>query len=553
MGAFVELARNLGLARIAFIGAVAFGLLALFIFLMTRVQTPDWALLYGDLDTGESDAIVAELAGQETPFQIRASGAEIYVPREQVGGLRLQLAELGVGGRIIQGYELFDRDESLGQSSFQQEVTRLRALEGELARTIVSLASVKGARVHLVLPRRELFSRDTQDPTASIVLKMRGTQRLDRNQVLAIQHLVSTAVPQLKPGRISIIDDRGTLLAGGGETTDGGPGAQTVNDLRVSYENRLAQRVTELLEKTVGFGKVRVEVRADMNFSQEVVNQESFDPEQQVLRSSETIEEAASASEANQDTVTVGNNLPDAGAGLDEGAGGTREQSSKTEERSNFEIGKTLTNIVTPPGRVERISVAVLVDGSRDEAGNYLERTPEQLQQMETLVRSAVGFDPARDDTIEIINMEFEAVQVAVTDEEELRFGLIPEEDWRSIQSLAQTLVVSLVFLLVAVLILRPMITKVFEMREAATAAAQEAERALLTDQSAPRMVMGDDGIPVPVPAGDGDEDFESMIDIAHIEGRVKASSMKKIGEIIDKHPEEAVSILRNWMYQDGN
>ncbi len=554
MGGFVELARNLGMARIAFIGAVAFGLLALFVFLMTRVQTPDWSSLYGDLDGSDTDAIVAELTSRQIPFQIRSGGSEIVVPREQVGPLRLELAERGFGGSIP-GYELFDRDESLGQSSFQQEITKLRALEGELARTIVSLSAVRGARVHLVLPRRELFSRDTQDPTASIVLKMRGSQRLDRSQVLAVQHLVATAVPQLRPERISILDDRGTLLAGGGDATDGGLGAQSVSDLRISYENRLAQRVTELLEKTVGFGNVRVEVRADMDFSQKVVNQESFDPEQQVLRSSETIEEAASSSEQDQSTVSVGNNLPDAGANLGDGAAGNAEQSSKTEERSNFEIGKTLTNTVTPPGRVERVSVAVLVNGSRDEAGAYQERTPEQLRQIEALVRSAVAFDPARDDTIEIVNMEFEALPVDATDDERLAFGLIAEEDWRGIQSIVQTGILGLVFLLVAVLVLRPMITKVFEMREAATAAAQEAERALITDQSsAPtRIVVGDDGIPVPVPAAAADEDFDSMIDIAHIEGRVKASSMKKIGEIIEKHPEEAVSILRNWMYQDGN
>ncbi|MEQ8601971.1 MAG: flagellar basal-body MS-ring/collar protein FliF [Marivibrio sp.] len=550
MNNFMEMVRNLGPARLSVIAGTSVLVLGFFIFLTTRVTTPDMALLYGELDESDANRIVAQLTQQDVSFELRRNGAQVWVPREQVGELRLSMAGQGLGGALV-GYEIFDRDQSLGQSSFVQEVNRLRALEGELARTITSLAQVRGARVHLVLPRRELFSRDPQEPTASVVLKMRGAQRLDRDQIAAVQHLVSTAVPRLSPTNISIIDDRGTLLHGGGDEEAGpGLGADTAAEMRSHYETRLASRVTELLERTVGFGKVRVEVRADMDFSQVVVNSETFDPEGQVLRSSEAIEENAQSQEAGQDTVTVGNNLPDAGA-LD-GAAGASESQTRTEERSNFEISKTLTNRVTAPGEVQRLSVAVLVDGlyQEGEGGEmqYEPRPVEQMEQLESLVRSAVGFDPGRGDALELVNMQFADLPVSVEDGADTFFGFTTAD----IRRIVELLVLGVLGILIVLLVVRPLLTKVFEAAPAAIAGAgEEAETQMLTDQSGGAAPSGGRGVPAAQQAGE--EEFDSMIDIAHIEGRVKASSMNKIGEIIDKHPEEAVAILRTWMYQDAN
>ncbi|MBP5856105.1 flagellar M-ring protein FliF [Marivibrio halodurans] len=547
----MDMVKNLGAARLSVIAGTAVLVLGFFIFLATRVTTPEMAMLYGELSEADSNRIVTQLSQQNTPFELRQSGQQIWVPREQVGELRLAMAGQGVGGSLV-GYEIFDRDQSLGQSSFVQEVNRLRALEGELARTITSLASVRGSRVHLVLPRRELFSRDTQEPTASIVLKMAGAQRLDNDQIAAIQHLVATAVPRLRPTNISIVDDRGTLLHGGGEE-EGGPGLSADNaaEMRQHYETRLARRVTELLERTVGFGKVRVEVRADMDFSQVVSNSETFDPTGQVLRSSETVEESSSSQEAGEDTVTVGNNLPDAAA-LDGGAGGgASEQQSRTEERSNFEISKTQTNRVSAPGRVERLSVAVLVDGlypeGEDGQTQYEQRPDQQMQQLESLVRSAVGFDAARGDALELVNMQFAELPVDVTDDSDRTFFGFTTSDMRRIVEL---LVLGVLGILIVLLVVRPLLTKVFEAAPSSATADAESDTHMITDQSGGG---GHGEVGLPATLGEDHEGFDSMIDIAHIEGRVKASSMKKIGEIIEKHPEEAVAILRNWMYQDAN
>lgn len=550
METLIEFARNLGVARLSAIGIITALLLGFFIFLMTRLTTYDMSLLYGDLDPASADQIVTRLADQDIPFEIRGQGTEVWAPRDEVGTLRIMMAEEGLSGSVL-GYELFDRDESLGQSSFVQEVNRLRALEGELARTITSLNNVQAARVHLVLPRRDLFSREQASPTASVVLKMQGNDRLNREQIAAIQHLVATAVPQLKPGNITIIDDRGALLSAGGDD-EGTLSGQDVAEMLSDYETRLARRVNDLLESTLGIGKVRVEVRAEMDFNQVVINQESYNPEEQVLRSSQTVEEQASSREAGEDFVTVGNNLPDPTAEDELGFVGSSENSSRTEERSNFEIGKTLTNTVSAPGRVERQSVAVLVDGtySRDAEGRQVfEPLPdERMQQLESLVKTAVGFDETRGDTLELVNMPFVDPFGDAVEAQKTFFGFSTDD----IRRLVELLVLGILGILIVLLVVRPLLSRVFEAGPSAMASmrAETAEQALLTDKTAAELEGAE--TPSLLDADEVDE-IEAMIDIANIEGRVKASSINKIGEIIEKHPEEAVAIIRKWMYQDNS
>lgn len=544
MGNLIETIRNIGTTRLTAIIAGTAAMLGLLIFLVISGAKPEMALLYSDLDPQATEQIADQLASRGVDYSMSNDRTRISVPRDMVSQLRIEFAEQGLSGAVV-GYDIFDRDESLGQSSFTQEINRLRALEGELSRTIASIDNVRGARVHIVMPRRELFTRDPQAATASIVLKMRGANRLDRAQVNAIQQLVATAVPQLDPGRITVIDDRGTLLHGGGNPEDGTVGADTIADMRTGYESRLSGKVTEMLERVVGIGKARVEVTAEMDFSQEVQNIQSYDPEQQVLVSSREIEDSSESTEQAPDAVTVGNNLPDGGVLDDGAAGGARESSLRTDSIQNFQTGNTRTERIVPPGRVDRLSVAVVVDGIRGAEGAYEPRSDEEMEVLRELVESAVGIDRARGDQITIHNLRFEEVPVYDPLEQEELFGL-PLADLRS---LGQTAIIGLVVLLIALLIVRPLISRLFDMQQQTAAARAQADQpTMLTDQSTG---MGGDGALV---AQQGEEsEMESMIDIAHIEGRVKASSLKKIGEIIEKHPEEAVSILRTWMYQESN
>lgn len=536
--------RNLGPMRLAIMGGVIFGLIAFFIYLTTHLATPQMALLYGDLDTADAARMATQLESQNIPFDLRKNSTEIYVPADQVARMRLTMAQQGLPSGGTVGYELFDTADSLGSTDFVQNVNLVRALEGELARTISSITSVQSARVHLVMPRRELFSRETQEPSASIVLKMKGASRLDRGQVAAIQHVVAAAVPKLTPKRISIIDDHGSLLAGGFEdANDPATAAAKTDERRRTYENRMARTVEELLERAVGFGKVRAEVRADMDFDRISTNEEQYNPDGQVVRSTQTVDQKSSSREADPQAVTVANNLPDPNAQAGAGATATNAD-SRTEETVNYEISKKVVNHVKEVGTVKRLSVAVLVDGTytTDAQGNrtYTPRAEQDMTQLGNLVRGAIGFDANRGDKLEVINLHFVEPEAPVEPPLQLFFGLNKQDMLR----MAELLVFSIVAILVILLVVRPLLTRAFEALP--VAAGGPAEGRLLADESmsAPALSGPGEGAP-------SQEEFEELIDIDRVEGRVKASSVKKVGEIVDKHPSEALAIIRAWIYQE--
>ncbi len=217
MDNLLQFFNRLGLVRVAAMATVAVLMLGFFAFLIMRASTPTMAPLYTGLSLEDSSAIVAELQTQNIPYELRGDGESILVPRDQITQLRMTLATDGLPTRGQVGYEIFDSQSTLGATSFVQNINNVRALEGELARTIASLARIKSARVHLVLPERALFSREKKDPTASIVLAVRG--ELSAGEIRAIQHLVASAIEGLTPSHVSIIDDSGRLLASGAVTT----------------------------------------------------------------------------------------------------------------------------------------------------------------------------------------------------------------------------------------------------------------------------------------------------------------------------------------------
>jgi flagellar M-ring protein FliF len=548
----MNMMRNIGPARLAMLAATAAVLLGFFVFLGMKVTQPKMALLYGNLDLETSAEIVTRLEAQKIPYQIAANGAQILVPEDRVLRVRMQLAEGGVTGGSGAGYEIFDKANALSATNFMQNINQLRALEGELARTIRSLDQVQSARVHLVLPRREVFSREQREPSASIVIKTRGG-RLDQPQVRAIQNLVASAVPDLKPTRISVVDDRGNLLAGTQEEAD--PATATANrlsDMRRQIEDRLRKNVEALIERSVGVGNVRAEISVDMDFDRVTTNQELFNPDQQVVRSTQTITENNQSQEGQQN-VTVANNLPEA-----QGQGGTQATSTanRTEELVNYEISKTIRTQVREAGVVRRVSAAVLVNNIIQVDGqgqrSYLARSPEELQQLGTLVRNAIGFDQGRGDTVEVVSMRF-AEPGDIPEEVDpaslpIFLGLTKDELFR-IGEIAGYVLLGLLAML---LVVRPLIRRVLE----ASRESEDIPPGMLTP-AAPGLPMVVGGAPIAeLPAAPDagmappTPGIESMIDIARIEGQVKASSLKKIGEIVDKHPEEAVSIIRNWLYQ---
>src|SRR5689334_2148694 len=238
-------------------GAVTAALVGFFAFVILRFTAPAMTPLFTDLTVEDSAAIIKELDRQAVAYEMRNEGTIIMVPKDRVTRLRMQFAESGLpkGGGV--GYDIFDKTEALGTTSFVQNINHLRALEGELARTIRALDRVQAARVHLVLPERPLFSRDKIEPSASIMLKVRG--QLEASQVRAVRHLVASAVNGLKPERVSIVDEAGRLLADGAATEDGG---SVADERQVAYERRLRQEIENIVSSVVGPGRARVQLTA---------------------------------------------------------------------------------------------------------------------------------------------------------------------------------------------------------------------------------------------------------------------------------------------------
>lgn len=562
MSNFVQTLRNLGPARLAPIAVVMLGLIGFFVYLVTRISTPNLALLYSDLDLTDSAQIVSELEARGIPYELRNDGSQVLIPADQVMRMRMNLAQEGLpqGGSV--GNEIFDQGQGLGTSAFLQNINRVRALEGELSRTIASLQPVKTARVHLVLPERQLFSRDRQEPSASIVLQMKGVQRLTREQILSVQHLVASAVPGLRPSQISIIDNQGSLLARGNDEGAGGSGLIATNseEQRLSYESRLAMDITRLLERVVGPGGARTEVSAEIDFDRVTTTSELYDPDGQVVRSLQSVEESADNREgSSSDAVSVQSNLPDLQGGLGD-ANSAASSNSRVEETINYEISKVIKQEVRETGVTRRLSVAVLVDGNytqaEDGAKTYAPRSDEELSKIERLVKSAIGFDEKRGDKVEVVNIQFANVDLP---EEVADEGGLGEE---GLMSIVQTVVLAIVGILTILLIIRPLMTKLFEGAPAgagrAYISAPQAGGSLVgtsTMGSAPQLSAPRPSTPASAEEYEGpriDSDIDDMINVRQIEGQIKATSLKKISEIIDKHPEEALSVIRSWMYQES-
>jgi len=550
--------RNLGPMKLAALGAVALGLIAFFVFLAARLTSPGMSLLYSGLDAADSEQIVQRLETQQIPYELRGSGDQIYVPEDQVARLRLAMAGEGIptGGSV--GYEIFDRADALGTTNFVQQINQLRALEGELSRTIRSLRQVKAARVHLVLPKRELFSRDRNDPTASVVLVLQGS--LDKEQVQSIQHLVASAVPGMKSTNVSVIDNRGNLLAKGQEAGEEFDSSNS-EEMRQGYEARMAQSIEELLAQTLGAGKVRAEVTADIDFSRVTTNTENFDPNGQVVRSTQTVEDKGNTQEKSGDSsVSVANNVPNPPSQNSGNNNSSNSQNERNEETVNYEISKRSETQVKTNGTVKRVSAAVLVDGAYTPGTNgtqaYAPRSQEELDKIATLVKSAIGYDEKRGDVVQVVNMPFAQNQEAISDGT-IFMGL----DKQDLMRIVELVVLAAVAVLVLLLVVRPLLNRLLAMPGAASA-----EQGLLPGLSAEAAAALPPGAAAALALSGPSEsmqqglmaaenianEIDQMIDINQVEGRVRASSLKKISELVEQHPEQAVNIMRQWMYQEA-
>ncbi|MBY0532149.1 MAG: flagellar M-ring protein FliF [Xanthobacteraceae bacterium] len=550
MNGIAEFFRTLGAARLAAMGAVAAVLVFFFFFIIARVSAPAMAPLFTEMSLDDSSRVVRELETQGIPYEIKNDGATILIPKDKVARTRMRLAETGLprGGNV--GYEIFDRTDTLGTTSFVQNVNHVRALEGELSRTIRSIDRIAAARVHLVIPERQLFTRDRQEPSASIVLQVRGS--LEMSQVRAIRHLVASAVRGLKAERISIVDERGQLLAdGSGDSTTGVSGLEERNS---AFERKLKEQIDAIVTSVVGANRARITVSAELDYSRIQQTSDSFDPEQRVVRSTQTREEqSAIASTQNNDGVSVQNEIPGNNQPRNQQQQNQqpRDNSRKTEEVVNYEITRTTRTETLEPGRVKRISVAVLVDGVYTKGNNnemtYAPRAKEDLERITALVRSAIGFNEKRGDMIEVVNLRFAEPTVIAQTAGDTGFLSLLRFTTDDIMRSIEIGVMLILGLLVLLFVVRPLVRRVITPDESA-AGAIAATPAGMPAIAAPVATTAP-AIEVPqAPLPRSDHPAARLIESAQIMGEAHQKSMQKVGELVQSNPQETVSVLRQWM-----
>jgi flagellar M-ring protein FliF len=543
MSEAAKLFKDIGPVKLGAMALVAIIIFAAIIFLSSSLSKPSVVALYSGLDSGDSAKIAAKLETMGIYYELRSGGAQIMVPRDKVLSVRLGMAEDGLpSGRANIGYEIFDKSDTMGTSSFVNNVNLIRALEGELGRTISAFEHIDSARVHLVMPKQDLFSKTKAEPTASVILKMRGNQPLEPSQIVAISHLVATAVPDLSTKRITIVDTQGRpFKKGGSEGDDSGIIASTNEEFRVQYEVRIKNTIEDLLSRSVGVGQVEAQVSADVDFDREIIDSEKFDPDGRVARSIQTTEEKGSANEGMPGgNVSAENNVP--GGEAEKSAAASASKTERVDEITNYEVSKTVTKQVKETGTIKRLSIAVLVDGTytvdeATEVRTYVPRADEELKKIETLVKSAVGFDEKRGDVIQVLSMQFSNEVQGVVKEK--KFAWLT----RDLGSIIQTLVIGIVITLVMLLIVRPMVGRAFEITKNEN---DEAElQAALAGQDLDELaeITGQE---------EQAKKKESLIDIDRFEERMNASSIGAINDIVDRHAEEAVTIIRGWMESDA-
>ncbi|HEY0043609.1 MAG TPA: flagellar basal-body MS-ring/collar protein FliF [Allosphingosinicella sp.] len=511
-------------------GGVAAAMLLLLGWLAFRSPAPEMGYLYTDLDPGAAQSITEKLKADGVPFQISADGTGVMAPQDRLPELRMALAGEQMGGKI--GYEVLDQEEPFGVSSSRAKLNETRAVEGELARSIESLDSVLKARVHIVMPERPMFAAEARKASAAVTVKTRG--QLPGEGVQAIRHLVSSSVPELSPESVSIIDQSGALLARAGE--GGGASASEIEQRQSSMESRLRQQIEAMVEPIVGEGKVRVEVAAVLDRDQSREEANVFDPDRQVVKHQISVEsgDRSVENDAAAQGASVAGQLPE-NQGQPAGAGGDTRQSDKTEtsEDTTYENSASHTVTVRAPGKVNRLTVAVLVDGGPSGVPQA------QITRLTRLVENAVGFDAERGDSVVVESMAFAAPADLGAED-----GMLSNLPWTQIFDVLKILIVAGVILF-AIRMMRDKNRRAEDQAAQAALPAPDAATAAALASNDPEELARLEA----ERAANGDLALlDQEIALAQVDGRIKLSALKRIGDAVKASPGESASVVRQWM-----
>ncbi len=398
-------------------GAVLLISVVLFAFLIIQARTANQQLLYANLSMSDASAVVGWLKGQKVEYTLKNGGKDIWIPANLIYQTRLDLAGNGLpsGGGV--GFEIFDK-QNFALTDYVQKVNHTRALQGELARTITSLAPVESTRVHLALPEKRLFKNQQKKATASVILTLVPGKKLGQQQVQGIVNLVAGSVTDLEPDNVKVIDSNGVVLEGEKKSDANNLLSVDMLEFQQEVEHRMEIRAQDLLDITMGRDNAMVRVTATLDFSKVEKTQELFDGEEPVIRS-EQINQETSGSQSNGGIPGVESNLQ--GNELTESS--SSSPSNSNSRTTNYEISKTTSRIINPVGTVTKISVSVLVadkiipgvDGAPD---TITTRTEEELKSIENMVATAIGLVPDRGDMINVLSMPFVAPAETIVETE---------------------------------------------------------------------------------------------------------------------------------------
>lgn len=413
-------------AKKATLAAAVAASIALIVGLLLWSGAPDYKVLFSNLSERDAGTVTATLQQMNVPYKTEANGT-LLVPAAQVYDLRFKLAAQGIpkGGAV--GFELMDSPK-LGMTQFQEQLAFQRGLEGELARTIQSLSPVESARVHLAIPKPSVFIRDKQTPSASVLVNLYPGRALDPGQVQSIIHLVSSSVPELSPNSVTVVDQAGNLLT----AKNDGQSLRGLNASQLEYTKEMeayyVQRIEAIVAPIVGTGNVKAEVRADLDFSLDEATSETYKPnptpDAQSIRSQQSVEDLNNAGNQAQGVPGALTNQPPgpatapvvapagANAGPNVGAAGQGGNSSRKESTVNFELDKTIRHVKEAQGRIKRLSVAVVVNHRtvKDPTGKAGKPAPlaaREMEQINGLVKEAMGYSQPRGDTVNVVNAAF--------------------------------------------------------------------------------------------------------------------------------------------------
>lgn len=513
------------------------GSIAGIVFVSRWANSPDYTVLFTELPQPDAASVVARLKEMKVKYEIRGDGSTIAIsPPELVHELRMTLASEGVpkGGTV--GLELFD-SASLGATTFQEKVKFMRALQGELERTIGSLAAVQSARVHIAQPERSVFAKKSSEPTASVVLKLRSTDGLEKQQIRGIANLVAGSIEGLKKENVTIVDVYGNLLYPTEEEEKGLGGEST----RISYQREIehgyAQRVEQMLTKVLGPGRAIARVTAEMDFSSNEREEESYDPGGQVIRSERSVAEGE-GTQARGGIAGVVSNLTN-DPNLVAPQNGAKEANNRSEQIKNYEVSRAVIKTSQPRGKLTKLSVAVLVDGAYEEKPGakpgdpkvYKPLESEKLSQIENLVRNAVGFDTQRGDTLTVENIPF------FTPEESIASALDKKATYdfvfNSIYRAGPVLFIVLFFFVVVRPLVRFLVTP--------TEAEVDLQRLLPTGiQELEKELEGERQKNKSLP------DYEPAVDLEQLE-----EIMGENSRLVKENPQQAALLIRYWL-NDG-